>query len=195
MKHGVLAAQTSEFIVKMNSDIVHPFPFVSEVKPGKMGPVFELRSYTYKRGELPDITKRWESEIHDRIKVSPVALAVGIELGGPTGTSTSGRTRASTTARRSGRRRAPRAPRSPGRRRRAPDAGEQDHAPGGVLARPVANAKEGPPRPPPAPRPARHRPDRRRPCLARSSTRATSAAPRSLASAARPSPTARPPAA
>jgi hypothetical protein len=80
-KPGVWPPNTSEFIVNMKSEIVHPFPFVPELKPGKMGPIFEMRYYTIKPGTLPDIIKRWEGKIEERTKFSPLALAGHVEHG------------------------------------------------------------------------------------------------------------------
>ena len=40
----------------MRSEIVVPFSFVPEVRPGKMGPIFEIRYYTLKAGQLPGWT-------------------------------------------------------------------------------------------------------------------------------------------
>ena len=68
-KPGRVAAQSyPEFIVNMKSEIVYLFPFRAELKPGKMGPVFEMRDYTVKPGTLPDIIKRWEGKIQERTK-------------------------------------------------------------------------------------------------------------------------------
>jgi len=71
----------SEFIRQMRSEIVAPFSFIPEPRPGKMGPVFELRYYTIKPGTLPDLAKGWESKVADRMKLSPVVLAGGVEFG------------------------------------------------------------------------------------------------------------------
>jgi len=70
-----------EFIQAMNSEIVVPFGFVPEPKPGKMGPIFELRYYTLKPGMLPEVAKGWEGSLPERIKLSPVVLAGGVEFG------------------------------------------------------------------------------------------------------------------
>jgi len=70
-----------EFIVHMQSELVVPFPFVPELTPGKMGPIFEMRCYAMKAGTLPDLKKRWESKIGERIKLSPLALAGHVEFG------------------------------------------------------------------------------------------------------------------
>jgi hypothetical protein len=70
-----------EFVREMRSEIVTPFSFVPEPRPGKMGPIFEIRYYTLKPGTLPDTAKGWEAKLPERIKLSPVVLAGGVEIG------------------------------------------------------------------------------------------------------------------
>jgi len=73
--------KTSEFIRKMRSEIINPFPFVPEPQPGRMGPIFEIRYYTLKSGTLADTAKGWEAKLPERMKLSPVVLAGGVEFG------------------------------------------------------------------------------------------------------------------
>jgi len=70
-----------EFIVKMNSEVLVPFPFLPEILPGKQGPVFELRYYNIKPGTLPDLMKRWEPAIPARVKLSPLVTAGNVDFG------------------------------------------------------------------------------------------------------------------
>ena len=70
-----------ELIQAMRSEIVAPFAFVPEARSGKLGPFYELRYYTLKSGTLPDTAKAWESKIAERMKLSPVVLAGGVEFG------------------------------------------------------------------------------------------------------------------
>lgn len=70
-----------EYIVAMQSEVLVPFAFIPEPRPGTMGPMFEMRYYTYKAGTLPDLAKRWESKIAERMKLSPVVLAGHVEFG------------------------------------------------------------------------------------------------------------------
>ncbi len=70
-----------EFVLRMESEVVVPFPFLPEVAPGKLGPVFEMRCYTIKGGTLPDLKKRWEGKIRERVKLSPLVLAGSVEFG------------------------------------------------------------------------------------------------------------------
>lgn len=65
----------------MQTEIVNPFSFSPPCKPGKYGPMYEMRSYTFRAGQLSDILKRWEPKIPDRVKVSPLALVGYVELG------------------------------------------------------------------------------------------------------------------
>ena len=71
----------SEFIRKMRSEIINPFDFVPTPQPGRMGPVFEIRYYTLKGGTLPATAEGWKAKLPDRIKLSPVVLAGGVEFG------------------------------------------------------------------------------------------------------------------
>ncbi|MBI2015962.1 MAG: NIPSNAP family protein [Candidatus Rokubacteria bacterium] len=70
-----------EFIREMRSEIVAPFGFIPEARPGKIGPIFELRYYTLKPGTLPELAKGWEAALPERMKLSPVVLAGGVEFG------------------------------------------------------------------------------------------------------------------
>jgi hypothetical protein len=70
-----------EFILNMQSEILVPFPFVPELRPGRIGPIFEMRYYTIKSGTLPDIMKGWEAKIGERMKLSPLALAGHVDIG------------------------------------------------------------------------------------------------------------------
>jgi len=81
VKAGNWPPKIAEFIETMQSEIVVPFAFLPDLKPGKMGPFFEMRYYAMKPGTLPDLIKRWESKIEERLKMSPIALAGHVEHG------------------------------------------------------------------------------------------------------------------
>jgi len=81
VKDGNWPPKTSEFITAMRSEIVTAFDFVPAPSPGKMGPYYEIRYYTLKGGTLPDTAKRWQGALPERIKMSPVVLAGGVEFG------------------------------------------------------------------------------------------------------------------
>jgi len=85
VKHPSWPPKIRDFIRTMRSEIVVPFAFVPEVRPGKMGPFFELRSYTLKPGSAPDVTKNWEAKLPERTKLSPIVLAGLVEFGAANG--------------------------------------------------------------------------------------------------------------
>jgi NIPSNAP protein len=72
VKDGVWPPKTGEFVVSMRTDIMIPFAISPEMKPAKVGPYFEMRTYTYASGELPVIMKNWENAIEGRLKFGPV---------------------------------------------------------------------------------------------------------------------------
>ena len=82
VKDGAWPPKTSEFMMSQRSDIMMPFSFSPEMKPGKMGPYFEMRTYTYASGELPKFTQLWEKALPSRLKVGPLCAVWYSELGG-----------------------------------------------------------------------------------------------------------------
>ena len=96
-----------EFVIDQNVEVLTPFPFIPDIMPATVGPIFEIRRYSLTAGSLPGVRKRWEGSIG----AADEALAGGDwpaawSSAGPTGSSTSGRTRAWTSGWRSGSRRA-----------------------------------------------------------------------------------------
>ena len=65
----------------MSSEVLVPFDFVQPIKPGKMGPIFELRYYGMKAGTVPDLKKRLEAALPARVKLSPLVTAGVCEFG------------------------------------------------------------------------------------------------------------------
>jgi len=67
-----------EFIVKQKSEIMVPAPFSPEIQPGRMGPLFEIRTYTVLPGQMPKVMKIWEAALPHRLAVGPV-VAVWVQ--------------------------------------------------------------------------------------------------------------------
>jgi hypothetical protein len=65
---GKWPPKTAEFMVSQRSDIFHQFEFSPELKPGKQGPFFEMRIYTYHTGQLPNLTRAWAHALPYRLK-------------------------------------------------------------------------------------------------------------------------------
>jgi hypothetical protein len=79
---GKWPPKTAEFMVRQRSEIFLPFAFSPEMKPGKQGPFFEMRIYTYASGQLPNLTKAWTLAIPNRLKHGPATAILYSELGG-----------------------------------------------------------------------------------------------------------------
>lgn len=71
----------SEFIRAMHSEILVPFPFSPLPKPGKFGPIYEIRIYTIKQGTLPLTLKSWGERLPERLKLSPLVVVGSVDLG------------------------------------------------------------------------------------------------------------------
>jgi hypothetical protein len=82
VKDGVWPPATTEFIVAMRSEIMIPFAVSPELKPGKLGPYYEMRTYTHAAGDLPKLRQVWEKAVPERLKFSPLCAAWYSELGG-----------------------------------------------------------------------------------------------------------------
>jgi len=70
-----------EFVLNMRTEIFIPFAFSPEIKLGKMGPIFEMRTYTHAPGELGRVTKTWEKALPARVKISPLVAMWYAECG------------------------------------------------------------------------------------------------------------------
>ncbi len=70
-----------EFISQMESEIFVPFPFSPELKPGKHGPFYEMRSYVVRPGGIAESIKRWEGAIEARMKLSPLCAVMSTDVG------------------------------------------------------------------------------------------------------------------
>jgi hypothetical protein len=71
-----------EFVIDQNVEVLTPFPFLPDIMPATVGPIFEIRRYSLTAGSLPAVRKRWEGSIGERAKLSPVVTAGGVEFGG-----------------------------------------------------------------------------------------------------------------
>jgi hypothetical protein len=81
IKAGIWPPKTAEFMVTMRSEIMIPWGDVPPVA-GKVGPYFEMRTYTYNAGDLPKIQANWTKALPNRLKLSPLVQLWYSELGG-----------------------------------------------------------------------------------------------------------------
>ena len=78
----------------MDFDSYAPFPFLPSVKPGKYGAVYEIRTYKLKHGGVPNTIAAWRPPSPERIKLSPLVIAM-YALDGPPRFTISGHSSAS----------------------------------------------------------------------------------------------------
>ena len=81
VKDGNWPPRTGEFIAAMRSDIMMPWGDFPAPSPGKVGPYFELRSYSFSPGDLPKIQASWAKALPHRVKLSPLLALWYSELG------------------------------------------------------------------------------------------------------------------
>jgi hypothetical protein len=72
MKAGAWPPKVGEFIVDMRSEIFVPLPFSPPLEPSNHGPIFEMRSYVMEYGGAADMSKRWQENLANRVKLSPL---------------------------------------------------------------------------------------------------------------------------
>ena len=81
-----------DFVVDQNVEVLNPFPFIPDITPGTLGPIFEIRRYSLTAGSLPGVMKRWEAALPARGPSSPRwSWPAGWSSAARTASSTSGR--------------------------------------------------------------------------------------------------------
>jgi hypothetical protein len=73
-----------EFVVAQEAEIMTPAPFMHPLgsRDYGTGNVYEMRTYTYAPGDIPQVLEAWAKAIPDREKFSPLAACWCSELGG-----------------------------------------------------------------------------------------------------------------
>ena len=72
----------AEFVVNMQSEIYVPAAFMTPMGERDIGPLYEMRTYTYAIGAIPRVLEAWGAAIEERVKLSPLAGCWRSELGG-----------------------------------------------------------------------------------------------------------------
>ncbi len=73
---------TDNLIISMRSDILKPTSFMTPLANRKIGPLYEMRIYTYPPEEIPIVLKLWSERIGAREQFSPLAGCWYKESGG-----------------------------------------------------------------------------------------------------------------
>ena len=72
----------SEFIVEQEAEFLTCAPFMRPLAPANLGNFYEMRTYSYRRGTIPEVLRRWGEAVPVREKYSPLAACWYTETGG-----------------------------------------------------------------------------------------------------------------
>ena len=72
---------TSNYMVKMNSEIWNPVSFSPRFRERKIGPFFEMRIYTFEPDQIDKMLPAWEEKIEARSKLAPLVGAFVSDIG------------------------------------------------------------------------------------------------------------------
>ena len=81
VSEGAWPPDNGDIILNMQSEIFMPAPFMTPLGQRKIGPVYEMRIYTYPPGAIPILLEAWGDRIAEREKYSPLAGAWYSEIG------------------------------------------------------------------------------------------------------------------
>ena len=72
---NVWGSLEAEYIVNMQSEICEPAPFSRPLQAAELGPLYEMRTYTYRPGDINAVLDSWSEVIGEREKYSPLVGA------------------------------------------------------------------------------------------------------------------------
>ena len=78
---GVWPPKAMEFILEMESKILHAAPFSPAFEPGQHGNIYEFRTYTYGPTSIPKVIESWGQRIKQRTALSPLIFAGYTDIG------------------------------------------------------------------------------------------------------------------
>ncbi len=82
VRDGDWPPNIAESLVRMRTEILSPVSFSRELRPGRLGPYFELRTYVYPQGGLKPMMSAWERAMPMRDALgSPVAAVLTTAIG------------------------------------------------------------------------------------------------------------------
>lgn len=78
---GIWPPKNDDLIVNMATEIYMPAEFMTPLGERDIGPLYEMRSYTYAPGVMPQVLDAWATSIEAREKLSPLAGCWYSEVG------------------------------------------------------------------------------------------------------------------
>lgn len=71
----------TDLIETMDSEIFLPAPFMEPLGKRQLGNVYEMRTYLYQPGAIPEVLARWAEALPQRVQLSPLAACWYSEVG------------------------------------------------------------------------------------------------------------------
>ena len=79
---GIWPPDSGDLVQGMVSEIYLPAPFMRAMEPKNIGPIYEMRIYTYPPEDMPDILHTWQAAMPAREQLSPLVGCWYKESGG-----------------------------------------------------------------------------------------------------------------
>jgi hypothetical protein len=73
---GPALSAISDLLVELRAEAFAPFPFMRELAPGRLGPFYEVRTYTLKPNALARTIELWAAAIEARTELSPLVAVM-----------------------------------------------------------------------------------------------------------------------
>ena len=78
---GLWPPKVAELILREETWILNPAPFMRPLQPAQLGNVYEMRLYTVQLGQMAEVVRRWGESIAERQTLSPLAAGWYTDLG------------------------------------------------------------------------------------------------------------------
>ena len=79
---SVWPPESGNIIIDMTSEIYLPTPFMRPLEPKNMGPLYEIRYYSYPQELIPDVIDAWGKAMPKREELSPLVGCWYSDFGG-----------------------------------------------------------------------------------------------------------------
>jgi len=73
--------EIDEFVIEHSAKLVTLAPFSPPLTPRSLGKLYEIRTYQYPAGAIPEVIAAWSEIIDERVKHSPLVCAGHVDLG------------------------------------------------------------------------------------------------------------------
>ena len=78
---GIWPPDNDDLILNMQSDIMVPAVFMKPLEARNIGPIYEMRIYTYRPGDIDAVLEAWARAIEEREKYSPLVGCWSSDVG------------------------------------------------------------------------------------------------------------------